>query len=640
MSDVPSASQPAAVDPMTAAEARGTAEPPAASEAFGGRPRTYPVRRTVLALAVAAMALVDLFSALLSHPPDRLVALRHLVPTELLDTSRTFTLLAGALLLVTAWGLRRGKRRAFVAALFLSAISVPMNLLKAFDFEEATVAAALMFALGVSAEAFRVKSRTLSLAGLRSRAAWVLVALLLYAIGGAWVVKLLYGHQPSWGLAFAEAGHRMFGIGVPVQMVPGTLPPGEARIVAWYLKSLPLMSLVLVLGLALAALQPATHRRRHRAEASRVDRLLRAHGESSVSAFALADDTDYFFSRNGRAVIAYRFEADTLLAIGDPIGPAEELPSLLGEFAHYCAERDWQFAFFQARPEWLPHYRRRGWRALHIGEDPVLWTDRFTLQGAAVGDARRAIRKAEDAGLVVHHFEPGTRPFVPGEHADLMEQMRAISSEWLQAHPGGEKGFCMGRFDPHLVQRDWVAVATQRATGRAEGFMTWMPIWARRGWALDLMRRRRDSVPGTMELLVASSVEAARARSDAMLSLSLSALARVEGAGAPDGQSATPEERARAFLMEHLARFYNFKGLLHWKKKFGPTFEHRYLIYPGPLALPRVALALVRAQSAGGLWSYLRKPGAKQAAKPPEPPPEPPPDRVVPSVDEPAASRA
>jgi len=201
--------------------------PPTSSERFAGRaPQAW--RRGGLALAVATMGLVDLLSALLSHPPDRLVALRHLIPTDVLDTSRTFTLLAGALLLVTAWGLRRGKRRAFVAALFLCAISVPVNLLKAFDFEEATVAAALMFALGVSAEAFRVESRALSLSTLRSRAVWAVLALGVYAIGGTWVVKLLFGHRPSWRLAFADAGWRLFGIGSPVEMVPRSLPPGSS----------------------------------------------------------------------------------------------------------------------------------------------------------------------------------------------------------------------------------------------------------------------------------------------------------------------------------------------------------------------------------------------------------------------------
>ena len=43
--------------------------------------------------------------------------------------------------------------------IFLCAVSVPVNLLKAFDFEEAVVATGLMFLLGVSGEAFRVRSR-------------------------------------------------------------------------------------------------------------------------------------------------------------------------------------------------------------------------------------------------------------------------------------------------------------------------------------------------------------------------------------------------------------------------------------------------------------------------------------------------
>src|SRR5262245_42393416 len=82
-------------------------------------PITAPVDRRVLwvrrilAVLVAAMGVVDLLSALLSHPPERLIALKRLVPIDVLDTSRTFTLMAGALLCVTAWGLTRGKRRAY-----------------------------------------------------------------------------------------------------------------------------------------------------------------------------------------------------------------------------------------------------------------------------------------------------------------------------------------------------------------------------------------------------------------------------------------------------------------------------------------------------------------------------------------------
>jgi hypothetical protein len=68
---------------------------------------------------------------------------------------------------------------------------------------------------------------------------------------------------------------------------------------------------------------------------------------------------------------------------------------------------------------------------------------------------------------------------------------------------------------------------------------------------------------------------------------------------------AAPPEPTREFLMEHLARFYDFKGLFRWKRRFDPAFEDRYLVYPAPLALPNVALALIRAQTPAGLLSYL-----------------------------------
>ena len=432
-------------------------EPPA--------PSRIAWQRALLALAVAAMGLIDLLSALLSRPPTRLTALLHIVPTGVLDTSRTFTLLAGALLLVTAWGLRRGKRRAFVAALFLCAASVPVNLLKAFDFEEATVAATLMFLLGVSGDAFRVRSRAWSLRALRSPALAFAAGLAIYAVGGCWLIEVQHGRGGSLGRAVAEAVYQLLGVGQPALEVPR-----HHRVVTWFLDSIGLLGFTGLVGLALAALRPATHRGRHRAEAGRVAALLREHGDSSVSAFALADDSDYFFSRNGRAVIAYRFESDTLLAIGDPLGPAEETTPLLRDFAAYCHANDWQFAFFQSRPERLAPYRALGWKALHIGEDPVLWTDRFTLEGPERAGLRRAVRKAESAGIEVRHFTPGHRPWSAAADSDaILDQMREISSAWVRAHHGGEKGFCMSRFDPHRLPEAWLAVAWSATARRLGG---------------------------------------------------------------------------------------------------------------------------------------------------------------------------
>jgi len=275
---------------------------------------------------VATQGVINLLSAFLSHPPDRLVALRRLVPTAVIDTSRTFTLLSGLLLLVTALGLRNGKRRAFVMALLLCAVSVPVNLLKAIDLEEAIAASTLMFLLAISGDHFRVKSRELSLADIRWSGFLAAVGFAGYAVGGCYVLHHIVGGNASIAGAISEVAHTLTGLG------SSSLPPlremthRNHRLTVWFLDSLHVTAATIIVGFALSALRPVAHQSRHRQERDRVAALIRQYGDSSVSEFALAPDSDYFFSANGRAVIAYRFESNALLAIGDPIGPEANYP--------------------------------------------------------------------------------------------------------------------------------------------------------------------------------------------------------------------------------------------------------------------------------------------------------------------------
>jgi phosphatidylglycerol lysyltransferase len=59
-------------------------------------------------------------------------------------------------------------------------------------------------------------------------------------------------------------------------------------------------------------------------------------------------------------------------------------------------------------------------------------------------------------------------------------------------------------------------------------------------------------------------------------------------------------------LFSHGENFYNFQGLRAYKDKFHPSWESRYLAYPGGLTLPRT-LADVAALIAGGYVRILRR---------------------------------
>ena len=46
-------------------------------------------------------------------------------------------------------------------------------------------------------------------------------------------------------------------------------------------------------------------------------------------------------------------------------------------------------------------------------------------------------------------------------------------------------------------------------------------------------------------------------------------------------------------IFEHLSHIYGYRTLFQFKKKFGPAWEPRYLVFPRPDLLPRVAYAVI-----------------------------------------------
>ena len=114
------------------------------------------------------------------------------------------------------------------------------------------------------------------------------------------------------------------------------------------------------------------------------------------------------------------------------------------------------------------------------------------------------------------------------------------------------------------------------------------------------MRKRRDAVSGTMDLLLAESLLALKAEGLEEASLANAPLANV---GAPRH----PLDRGVALLFENLNAFYGYKNLFQFKKKFAPRWEGRYLVYPRGPELPRIAMAMALVHGQGGLMQLLRK---------------------------------
>jgi phosphatidylglycerol lysyltransferase len=124
------------------------------------------------------------------------------------------------------------------------------------------------------------------------------------------------------------------------------------------------------------------------------------------------------------------------------------------------------------------------------------------------------------------------------------------------------------------------------------------------------MRRRPDSTYGVIEALIVRSIEEARNRGIAEVSLGMTP--RVIAS-----QDASHRlERAWRAMYWGLDRFQRSQTLHRFKEKFGPCWEDRYLVVPSMSTLPEVMVALVRAHlpPASATAAWLRSLPAKERA--------------------------
>jgi phosphatidylglycerol lysyltransferase len=180
-----------------------------------------------------------------------------------------------------------------------------------------------------------------------------------------------------------------------------------------------------------------------------------------------------------------------------------------------------------------------------------------------------------------------------------MDQLQAVSDDWLAQHAAAEKGFSLGFFAPDYVARFPLAVV-ERA-GRIVAFANVWPGAQHLELSVDLMRYDRHAPKDVMDALFVHTMLWARAQGYQRFALGMAPLSGVEGSSV-----APLWNRLASFLYKHGEAVYNFQGLRAFKEKFDPVWEPRYLAYPGGLRLPYV-LADVSALIAGGYRKIFLK---------------------------------
>jgi phosphatidylglycerol lysyltransferase len=529
-----------------------------------------------IALATFGSGVLSLHSLVRPALAGRLALLHQLFPVEFPSLSRFLTMVVGFALIISSFNIYKRKRRAFQAVLVLACLSVVFHLTKGIDYEEALVSMLLVILLIAGRRTFTVRSAPLDLRSVSMRLGSALTIGLAYGVAGFWFLDPRdFGIDFSMVQAASETLRYL-----ALSRDPALL--SHTSHAAWFLDSLSLMTTVMFGYIAILCYRPVVYRmhtlpQEHALAAA----IARAHGRSALDFFKLWPDKSYFFSASKQAFVAYRVAGGFALALADPVGPQNEIESIVREFSVYCADNGWGLAFYETLPDFVPIYERCGFSRLRLGEDAVVDLTTFTLEGSQRKGLRTAVQKVERQGIEARRFEPP-------QTDEMLAQLQSVSDEWLQIPGRRERQFTLGRFDIEYV-RNCPVMAAVSDEGAVQAFVNVVPSYRRGEISIDLMRRRGEAPNGVMDFLLVKLMLDSRNRKFERFNLGMAPMS-----GFRVTEDASPEERAIHFFFQHLNFVFSFSGLRAYKAKFATRWEPCYVIHRAMLDLPRVGLALAR----------------------------------------------
>jgi len=256
---------------------------------------------------------------------------------------------------------------------------------------------------------------------------------------------------------------------------------------------------------------------------------------------------------------------------------------LILEFAH---ERGWRLAVLGVSRACVALYASLGLRTLYQGDEAVVATADFSLDGRPIRKVRQSVHRLETAGYEARVLRPSEID------APLRAQLEEIAGAWRGAAP--ERGFVMALDALFGIGDDgalfFVGVD---ANGRPKGFLHFAISDACPALSLSTMPRLRDVPNGFNEWLICASIGWARDNGYPRVSLNFSPFAALL---APDA-ALTRGQRVQAATLRALKGHFQLDNLLLFNRKFLPGWEPRFVAYERRRDLPRVGVAALSAEA-------------------------------------------
>ena len=524
------------------------------------------------AAAALITGFVNVCSALTPNVSWRGHVLLQVEPVTALPVFHALALPASAALIVTSFYLARRRRRALHAALAFLLLLGTFDVLKGLDVEEACLSFLVAGLLWWGRGAFYVHHDPIRLRG----AAWRVPAIVLGAYALTAFAVFAAAPQAGFSTIRREAADLLLLDSGPVHFGDelSWVPLGAGLL---GVLSLSAIAYVVFRPLAAPRSLPDASVRRSAAE------LVRRHGSDTLAYFKLRRDAHYLFSPDGRAFVGYRIENGVLLVSGDPVGPDDALPALATSVCRHSEQHGLELAALGASERMLPLWREAGLRTMYVGDEAIVDTRTFSLEGRSIRKVRQSVSRLESAG-----YEAALVQVSELDDATTAE-LEHVSSLWRDG--ASERGFSMAMDTLRCEERgDGSVLLARDADGTIRGFLHFVPAYGRPAMSLAAMRRDRETPNGLMEFLVVQSIELLRAEGVEELSLNFAAFARFMH------RPRNPGERLIGRLARLANPYFQIESLYRFNAKFYPRWEPRYLVYERARRLPRVGLAVMWAE--------------------------------------------
>ncbi|MBI2706095.1 MAG: lysine--tRNA ligase [Actinobacteria bacterium] len=322
------------------------------------------------------------------------------------------------------------------------------------------------------------------------------------------------------------------------------------------------------------------------------EKLVRDFGSDTLAPFTLRPDKSFFFSSDGRAMVAYAYLGRTALVSADPVGAPGSIDLVLDEFLSFCEGHGWDVAFLAVRDDQLDRYHARGLNSFYLGDEAIIDCVNFKLEGPAMKAVRQAVNRVErdyDFTLVK---ESEAEP-------ELVDRLNEISSNWRKGND--ERGFTMTLGEDVTGERPdfLLAVGRAKAGGKVVGFLRIVPAYGKEmSYTLDLMRHDPEAPNGMTEFLTAQTAMALKGRGVARLSMNFAAWGQLWH----DNVDFTAGMRVLKWFVEKMNPYFQIKSLYEFNEKFDPDWLPRSMVCTSPAALPKVGVLF------GGVEGFVEVP--------------------------------